>query len=398
MENSQFQKLILDSLKEINSGLATVQSQVNNLDNKVSAVQTQVNNLDEKVSALDVKVNNLDEKVGALDVKVSNLDKKVGALDVKVNNLDDNVSAIDFKVSALIEHAYRKANPPCEHKEVRTVADATSLLTKIDTSRPVVKSRDEFSIGDLSQYWKNVVKSLYKNGTRNLFHLICPDAEITNGGSGSWEKEAHAALTELKNSRKGKKCTSEVSEFQWNAQEKVLNSFITLLDPFSQNPGMSQLTGEANKKKALNEKHESAMQKIMNDSSGLSLSLIMAHETVQHVRGEDASKHWAWDVLEIDGYAHTKSQNRDGEHREQRLTEIKGSPANGKKAKKQLLIRAAFLDVVASMMEYKHTLEIKLVAAFLKGPDQDQVEGMDTKELKFRKTKNIDYIKRGFHP
>ena len=223
------------------------------------------------------------------------------------------------------------------------MAGAVSLLCENDDASLV------------NQMIDRVVERIYRNGTRSLFKLICPDAKnVTEAGL--WEASAYNSLEKWDSPQVGDSVTS----YHVEAQKHVVEEFKRLLRPFNK-----ENLGEINTdKKVL---HQYAKQALKDDSSGLSLSLIMAHNSVQQFR---FGKSFAWRVFDIDGYK--TEGTRGGPYTVHFVHEVKSSSAGLNKAKDQLQVRAGFLDATAAMMGLQHNITVHAVAAIMRSTGKGQ--------------------------
>jgi hypothetical protein len=268
--------------------------------------------------------------------QLNRMDEKLNRMDEKLNRMDEKLDRVELQVSALVENAYRLPRG-CEFAEVQSVAGAVRLMCDNDDAIRLNSMIDR------------VVDWIYREGTRLLLKLIRPDA-MQMTGAGPWEVFAYDSLQAWDSPEVGESGTP----YHVGAQEHVVSKFKQLLKPFQQ-----RHLGEINT--PIQILHGQAKEVLKHDSSGLSLSLIMAHPSVQQFR---VGKSFAWRVLDIDGY---KTEGKRGiAHTVYVTHEVKSSRAGLVKAKDQLRVRAGFLDAMAAMMQLPHGIKVHTVAAIMR--------------------------------
>lgn len=286
--------------------------------------------------------------------KLDGMEEKLDGMEKKLAKLDGKVGQIDNRYAALVERAYRSRYRDCEYKEIVTAEDAVSLISTLEstTAEDIVNQRER------------LVKHLYRYETRKLLSLICPEAGIDDTAP-EWEKSAYAALKAWLDENGEMKESDDHNE---TAQWTVVKKFTALLKPFDS----STIPNGA--KTSLDKQ---AITTLLKDRSGLTLSLILAHENVQRGIEGDKSKCWAWRVLVIDGYE-TGTDRYQGAI----VTAIRtGGRRAFSTAKKQLKLRARFLGAVASCIGAEKIPSVFLVAAILKSRDEDhRTNQADSKE------------------
>lgn len=191
---------------------------------------------------------------------------------------------------------------------------------------------------------------MYRYETRKLLRVICQESnlETVDDMTPEWEKSAYAALVAWLE-KKGK--TKELDDYRSKAEWTVVEKFADLLKPFTSPEGLCKTS-----------LHENAKQVLMDDKHGLTLSLMLAHDNLRR-----DGKSWAWQVLDFDGYM----VHQAGGMRIITVTEIKSGQGGLSNARKQLTLRARFLDAVATYTSCPRIQCVRLVVAILKGSDED---------------------------
>jgi hypothetical protein len=257
---------------------------------------------------------------------------------------------VELHTSAQVEAAYRQSRN-CVAMYVRTIDDAINLLYTGKSFDSLQFNKKAHALAD----------HLYRNSTRKLFKLICPDVQIDDRANAElWETQAFTPLKgwmmeqDEKAANQTQSSPDDVESSSLTARKTVVTSFIKLLQPFQ------------NKTTAKKEQlHSNGIEFLRNDRTGLALSLILADRYDKLVAINNAHQ-WSWLLLDIDGFK--------GEVCEKKqiytITEIKMGEGF-KTAKKQLLLRAQFVDIVASITKYdEQKLQVRLVAALLTRPDK----------------------------
>ena len=184
---------------------------------------------------------------------------------------------------------------------------------------------------------------MHRNETRKLLALICPEHGLEDKAE-EWEKNAYTLLKTWIGSNSDMK---ESETFGEKSKWVVAKKFADLLKPFATSNGST------------NSLHETAKEMLRDDKSGLTLSLILAHEKLQSSDGGKPTC-WAWRKFDFDGFEINDLAKVTI------VTEVKSSGDGLSTAKKQLKLRARFLDVVASCCDSTKIEFVCLVAAMLK--------------------------------
>lgn len=291
--------------------------------------------------------------MSAFKEQLDRMEKKLDRLDRMEKKLD----LIDLRTAALVEWAYRSRHPFCDFKEIVSAEDAVRLLS---TPGP-----GSVTATVIAKNVKMLTEHLYRNETRKLLALICPDRTLKDKEE-QWEKKAYALLEKWIGDNSNMKESEIYAE---KSKWVVAKNFADLLKPFATSNGST------------NSLHETAKGMLRDDKSGLTLSLILAHEKLQS-GDEGKPTCWAWRELDFDGYEindHAKATI---------VTEVKSSEGGLSTAKKQLKLRARFLDVVASCVDSTEIQFVCLVAAILKsssneaGDSEEQLDAAPYTKIK----------------
>ncbi|MFH1663197.1 MAG: trypsin-like peptidase domain-containing protein [Chloroflexota bacterium] len=90
-----------DDVSVLENGLSGLQSNVSNLDSGVSGLQGDVSDLESGVSGLQTDFSTLEDDVSTLEGGVSSLEGNVSTLEGNISNLEGNVSNLEGNVSSL---------------------------------------------------------------------------------------------------------------------------------------------------------------------------------------------------------------------------------------------------------------------------------------------------------
>ena len=88
-------------------------------------------------------------------------------IEKQLDQIEKKVDRIDLRTTALVESAYRSRHPRCDFKEIVSAEDAVRLLSTPGTESATAKG--------IAKNVKKLTEHLYRNETRKLLALICPE-------------------------------------------------------------------------------------------------------------------------------------------------------------------------------------------------------------------------------
>ncbi|MGK7916149.1 MAG: hypothetical protein AB4038_11520 [Prochloraceae cyanobacterium] len=102
IKNSERLAVVETKLTFVETGVETLQQQVDRLDSRLGLVETKLTGLDTRVETLQQQVDNLDSRLGLVETKLTGLDTTVKQVNSKLNWLFGAVFAVGAGILATL--------------------------------------------------------------------------------------------------------------------------------------------------------------------------------------------------------------------------------------------------------------------------------------------------------
>jgi len=103
MNNEEFQRIVLEELRDLKAGQGRLGVRMDNIENRIGSLEDRMGSLEDRMGSLEVRMDKIEDRMGSLEVRMDKIEDKVGKLEEGQGGILHSLDGLIEQTASLTE-------------------------------------------------------------------------------------------------------------------------------------------------------------------------------------------------------------------------------------------------------------------------------------------------------